>query len=254
MVSEYPGHTDYYALLKLSAREESTQQEIITAFRKIAKECHPDKGGDPEYFKLIVTAFKTLVSTELRETYDQSFPKTFTELKYTEADLNVPYSTKNTRLTGLFTKSGIQISDIPDSEFEKKERRRLRKLKREITVPRIIPEFSPNVFNRCFEYAKANAGAGLVQGRTGGVVAEYSPDAGTAAKLRYGFKAAVIPTEKIQEFEQKKSIVDKHLVITKKDRRRAKDRLAEYHRGVPPPPPAPIPDFSLGIQMPAAGR
>lgn len=234
--------SDYYALLKLPAREESTQQEIIAAFRKVAKECHPDKGGDPEYFKLIVTAFKTLVSTELRETYDQSFPKTFTELKSTDADLSVPFSSKNTRLTGLFQKSGIQISDIPDSEFEKKERRRLRKLKKEIKVKRIIPEFSPNVFNRCFEYAKANAHAGVIQNKeTSNKVAEYVPDSSTAAKLKYGFKAEDIPAEKIQEFAQKKSIVDKHLVITKKDRRLAKERLAEYHRGVPPPNPAPVP-------------
>lgn len=232
---------DYYAILKLSAREDSTQQEIVAAFRKVAKECHPDKGGDPEYFKLVVTAFKTLVSTELRDTYDQSFPKSFTELKTTEADLSVPFSTKNTKLTGLFSKSGIQISDIPDSEFEKQERRRLRKLKREIKVPRILNEFSPNVFNRCFEYAKANANAGVIQNKAGSQVAEYVPDSSTAAKLKYGFKAESIPAEKIQEFAQKKSIVDKHLVITKKDRRLAKDRLAEYHRGVPPPMPAQVP-------------
>ena len=49
---------DYYKLLNVS--KEASDSEIKKSYRKLAKENHPDKGGDPEKFKQIAVAYDVL--------------------------------------------------------------------------------------------------------------------------------------------------------------------------------------------------
>lgn len=49
----------------------ATQDEIKKAFRKLAIQTHPDKGGDPERFKEVNAAYEVLSKPEKREIYDK---------------------------------------------------------------------------------------------------------------------------------------------------------------------------------------
>lgn len=45
--------------------------DVRTAYRRCALKTHPDKGGDPEQFRLVVAAFEVLADTAQRAAYDQ---------------------------------------------------------------------------------------------------------------------------------------------------------------------------------------
>lgn len=61
---------DLYAVLGVSKKAE--QEEIRSAYKKLAKEHHPDKGGDPEKFKEIQQAHEILSDEEKRRMYDMT--------------------------------------------------------------------------------------------------------------------------------------------------------------------------------------
>ncbi len=66
---------DYYSILGVS--KNASQEEIKKAFRKLAHQHHPDKGGgNEEKFKEINEAYQVLSDTEKRAQYDQ-FGTTF---------------------------------------------------------------------------------------------------------------------------------------------------------------------------------
>jgi len=69
---------DYYETLGI-AKGASTD-EVKRAFRKLAQEHHPDKGGDPEKFKEVNEAYQVLSDTEKRQQYDQ-YGKTFEQAR-----------------------------------------------------------------------------------------------------------------------------------------------------------------------------
>jgi len=54
----------------LGVEETATQDEIKKAYRKLAKENHPDKGGDEELFKKISVAYDTIGDEDKRRQYD----------------------------------------------------------------------------------------------------------------------------------------------------------------------------------------
>jgi curved DNA-binding protein len=61
--------TDYYNILGVS--ETASPDEIKKAYRKLANQHHPDKGGDQAKFKDISVAYDTLGNDQKRAEYDQ---------------------------------------------------------------------------------------------------------------------------------------------------------------------------------------
>tara|TARA_X000000368_G_scaffold84124_1_gene63678 strand:+ start:4070 stop:5248 length:1179 start_codon:yes stop_codon:yes gene_type:complete len=62
-------NTELYTTLGIN--KTATETEIKKAFRKLALKEHPDKGGDPEKFKKIQSAYEVLSDKEKRAKYDQ---------------------------------------------------------------------------------------------------------------------------------------------------------------------------------------
>ncbi|MBI1908416.1 molecular chaperone DnaJ [Candidatus Uhrbacteria bacterium] len=60
---------DYYAMLGIT--KSASQDEIKAAFRKLAHQHHPDKGGDEAKFKEINEAYQILGDEKKRAQYDQ---------------------------------------------------------------------------------------------------------------------------------------------------------------------------------------
>lgn len=65
--------TDYYSILGVS--KTASQDEIKKAFRKLASQHHPDKGGDTQKFQEIQAAYDTLSDPEKRQQYDNPRPQ-----------------------------------------------------------------------------------------------------------------------------------------------------------------------------------
>lgn len=61
--------TKLYDLLGVSP--EVSEQELKKAYRKKALSAHPDKGGDPEVFKEITSAYDVLSDSDKRDLYDR---------------------------------------------------------------------------------------------------------------------------------------------------------------------------------------
>ena len=65
--------TDHYATLGVARN--ATQDEIKRAFRKLASQHHPDKGGDTAKFQQIQAAYDTLGDPDKRAAYDNPAPQ-----------------------------------------------------------------------------------------------------------------------------------------------------------------------------------
>ena len=61
-------HTAYYKELGVSQKADT--EEIRRVYKKKIKECHPDKGGDPEKFKRLQEIYEVLSDKEKRAIYD----------------------------------------------------------------------------------------------------------------------------------------------------------------------------------------
>jgi DnaJ-class molecular chaperone len=55
----------------LGLTRDASQDDIKKAYRKLAREHHPDKGGDPEKFKKVQEAYETLNDPQKREIFDK---------------------------------------------------------------------------------------------------------------------------------------------------------------------------------------
>lgn len=65
--------TDYYAVLGVP--KTATADEIKRAFRRLASQHHPDKGGDTQKFQAIQQAYATLGDEQKRAEYDNPRPQ-----------------------------------------------------------------------------------------------------------------------------------------------------------------------------------
>jgi DnaJ-class molecular chaperone len=65
--------TDHYATLGVS--KTATADDIKRAFRKLASQHHPDKGGDTQKFQAIQQAYATLGDDQKRAEYDNPRPQ-----------------------------------------------------------------------------------------------------------------------------------------------------------------------------------
>jgi DnaJ homolog subfamily A member 2 len=64
--------TDYYSIL--GVEKNASGDDIKNAYRKLAREHHPDKGGDKERFQEIQKAYETLSDPQRRQEYDSPSP------------------------------------------------------------------------------------------------------------------------------------------------------------------------------------
>jgi curved DNA-binding protein CbpA len=61
---------DLYEILGVG--RDASAAQLKTAFRNLAKELHPDHGGDPERFRLVKMAYDVLSDPEARRHYDST--------------------------------------------------------------------------------------------------------------------------------------------------------------------------------------
>ena len=62
---------DYYDVLGLVNKRDATEDELKKAYRKLAMDHHPDRGGDEEKFKEIKEAYEVLSDPQKRRQYDE---------------------------------------------------------------------------------------------------------------------------------------------------------------------------------------
>ena len=64
----------------LGVNENATQDEIKKAYRKLAVEHHPDKGGNEDTFKKISEAYDTIGDDNKRRQYDSQKSNPFSNM------------------------------------------------------------------------------------------------------------------------------------------------------------------------------
>ena len=64
---------DHYSTLGIS--KDAGADDIKRAYRKLASQHHPDKGGDTKKFQEIEEAYRTLSDPEKRQQYDNPQPQ-----------------------------------------------------------------------------------------------------------------------------------------------------------------------------------
>ncbi|MHB1952695.1 MAG: J domain-containing protein [Sulfobacillus sp.] len=79
-----PTRADLYEILRVPRT--ASKQDIQKAYLQLARQCHPDCGGDPRKFREVVLAFKVLSDQVKRAEYDGSLNATFDELRGPQRD------------------------------------------------------------------------------------------------------------------------------------------------------------------------
>lgn len=116
----------YYDILGLT--EKATADEIKRAYRKLASQHHPDKGGDVKKFQEIEEAYRVLSDTQQRQQYDMQrngFGGGGNQWHFNSAGMNNP------DIDAIFRQFGF---GEPFGGFRQQQRRN-RDLRIEIPVP-----------------------------------------------------------------------------------------------------------------------
>ncbi|CAB4129350.1 CbpA DnaJ-class molecular chaperone [uncultured Caudovirales phage] len=102
----------YYDILGVT--EQATADEIKRAYRKLASQHHPDKGGDKAKFQEIQAAYNTLADDAKRQQYDmeRSGMGGFREFQFHHGDIN-----------DIFKNFGFGIHGDPFGGFRQQQRR-----------------------------------------------------------------------------------------------------------------------------------
>lgn len=108
-----PDGEDYYAIL--GADETASQDEIERLYKRLARQHHPDRGGDAEQMKAINEAYRVLGNPDARRLYDSQIPEGVEALHPVVPPLSPPSAllpdTVSGRLIGatLFLLSGLVV-------------------------------------------------------------------------------------------------------------------------------------------------
>ncbi len=111
---------NYYKILSVGFT--STNKEIQKSYYKLSFIHHPDKSGDPEVFKDITDAYKTLCDPDLRKEYDSKskFGAKYSEYsEFFDIDIDFSYEKEKSHLEN-FKKNevnNIQI-EIDPNDFD----------------------------------------------------------------------------------------------------------------------------------------
>ena len=108
-----PGGEDYYAIL--GAGKAASQDEIERLYKRLARQHHPDRGGDAERMKTINEAYRVLGNADTRRLYDSQMPERDEVLRHVVPPLSPPSAllpdTVSGRLVGasLFLLAGLMF-------------------------------------------------------------------------------------------------------------------------------------------------
>jgi DnaJ-class molecular chaperone len=117
----------YYELLGVA--KDATQDDIKKAYRKLASQHHPDKGGDKAKFQEIQAAYNTLGDDQKRQQYDMhqsgaSNGNHFREFNFHSGDIN-----------DIFRSFGFGNGMDPFAQHRHQQPRRNKDLRIEIQIP-----------------------------------------------------------------------------------------------------------------------
>jgi hypothetical protein len=84
----FPDGEDYYAIL--GAGKTASQDEIERLYKRLAKQHHPDRGGDAEEMKSINEAYRVLGNEDTRRLYDSQIPESVEALRSVVPPLSPP--------------------------------------------------------------------------------------------------------------------------------------------------------------------
>jgi hypothetical protein len=94
----FPGGEDYYAIL--GAGKTSSQDEIERLYKRLARQHHPDRGGDAELMKAINEAYRVLGNEDTRRLYDSQIPESVGALRPVVPPLSPPSALLPDTVTG----------------------------------------------------------------------------------------------------------------------------------------------------------
>ena len=79
----------------LGLKFDATQEEIKSAYRRLAGANHPDRGGSPEVFRRIQAAYEVIGDARSRREYDVTWSrKPVTSVRDTASELVADYFAK----------------------------------------------------------------------------------------------------------------------------------------------------------------
>jgi curved DNA-binding protein CbpA len=160
----------------LGVNKKFTLDELRTNFKKIALIHHPDKGGDPEVFKLISLCYKKLFQEyKLRETEKQFSELKFSSKNYIEEQSNNNY--KNTELKQDYSNNNefqknfnetfdkFKVSTVYDQGYGDRMNPH-NDVREEINIKNNIGKYNNERFNNKFNKQQINTDKNIIKYET----------------------------------------------------------------------------------------